>query len=235
MSLHCVVVGVNNSQQRVQRHVPDTTQRRRSCSCRKHITNSVIGVSGPPVLDCGTTFHPDYNSQDLHSTPSDNLRKLIYLATEVLSDSFELIGAIEISLSIYLFHTPNRTSLCSASYVSWQRDTAHISCCTTCCCAPCSCSTRYLLPAGPTAANRPQWHTAVNRWDRQTDKQMDRQTPYCYIDPATYYASSVNAALCVAQYTKVDTHCDKLHGQAHGFDINCCKYCQISSNDNDLV
>ena len=31
-----------------------------SCSCREYITNSVIGVSRPPVLDCGTTFHLDY-------------------------------------------------------------------------------------------------------------------------------------------------------------------------------
>ena len=37
------------------------------------ITNSVIGVSRPPVLDCGTTFHLDYGGQDLPSTPSDNL------------------------------------------------------------------------------------------------------------------------------------------------------------------
>ena len=44
-----------------------------SCSCREHITNSVIGVSRPPVLDCGTTFHPDYGGRDLPSTPSDNL------------------------------------------------------------------------------------------------------------------------------------------------------------------
>ena len=29
---------------------------------------------------------PGYGSQDLHSTPSDNLWKLIYLATKVLSD-----------------------------------------------------------------------------------------------------------------------------------------------------
>jgi len=32
--------------------------------------------------------------QDLPSTPSDNLWKLIYLATEALIDSFECIGAI---------------------------------------------------------------------------------------------------------------------------------------------
>ena len=30
-----------------------------TCSYREHITNSVTGVSRPPVLDCGTTFHLD--------------------------------------------------------------------------------------------------------------------------------------------------------------------------------
>ena len=44
-----------------------------SCSCREHITNSVIGVSRPPVLDCGTTVHLDYGGRNLPSTPSDNL------------------------------------------------------------------------------------------------------------------------------------------------------------------
>ena len=44
-----------------------------SCLCREHITNSVIGVSRPPVLDCGTTFHLDSGGRDLPSTLSDNL------------------------------------------------------------------------------------------------------------------------------------------------------------------
>jgi len=38
------------------------------------------------VLDCGTTFLPDYGGRDL---PPDSFRqslKLIYLATEALSD-----------------------------------------------------------------------------------------------------------------------------------------------------
>ena len=74
-----------------------------SCLCHERITNSVIGVSRPPVLDCGTTFHPDYGGRDLPSTLSDNFWKLAYLATEALSDSFEFIGAIEISLSVYLY------------------------------------------------------------------------------------------------------------------------------------
>ena len=64
-----------------------------SCLCHEHITNSVIGVSRPPVLDCGTTFHLDSGGRDLPSTLSDSLWKLIYLATEPL-DSFEFIGAI---------------------------------------------------------------------------------------------------------------------------------------------
>ena len=33
---------------------------------------------------------------------------------------------------------------------------------------------RYLLPTGPTAANPPQQHAGVDRWDRQTDRQVDR-------------------------------------------------------------
>jgi len=45
---------------------------------------------------------PGLRRPGLPSTPSDNLWKLIYLATEALSDSFEFICAIEISLSIYL-------------------------------------------------------------------------------------------------------------------------------------
>jgi len=35
-------------------------------------SNDMLGVSRPPVLDCGTTFHPDYGGWDLPSTPSDN-------------------------------------------------------------------------------------------------------------------------------------------------------------------
>ena len=49
-----------------------------------------------PNQQCQTTDRP--------STPSDNLWKLIYLATEALSDSFEHIGAVEITLSIYLIY-----------------------------------------------------------------------------------------------------------------------------------
>jgi len=53
-------------------HCGQTPMTRRSCSCREHIglTNSVIGVSRLPVLDYGTTIHPDYDGRDLTSTPS---------------------------------------------------------------------------------------------------------------------------------------------------------------------
>jgi len=44
-----------------------------SCLFHEHITKSVIGVSRPLVLDCGTTFHLDYGGRDLPSTLSDNL------------------------------------------------------------------------------------------------------------------------------------------------------------------
>jgi len=39
-----------------------------SCSCQERITNSVIGVSRPPVPDYGTTFHLDYGGRDLPLT-----------------------------------------------------------------------------------------------------------------------------------------------------------------------
>ena len=59
----------------------------------------------------------------------------------------------------------------SASYVGWQRDTARICCWPPCCCAPSPAAAidRYLLPAGPAAANPPHAAAAVDRWDRQTD------------------------------------------------------------------
>jgi len=95
-----------------------------SCLCHEHITNSVIGVSRLPVLDCGTTFHTDYGGWDLPSPPSDNLWKLIYLATEALSGSFEFIAAIEISLAIYLsMYTADACMLSCCPGSDWS---AHI-------------------------------------------------------------------------------------------------------------
>ena len=44
-----------------------------------------------------------------------------------------------------------------------------------CCCVPCPAAAavgRYLLPAGPTAANPLQRHAAAG-WDRQTDSRTD--------------------------------------------------------------
>ena len=57
---------------------------------------------------------------------------------------------------------------------------------------------RYLLPAGPTAANPP--HIAVaGEWNRQTDGQTsgrtdirtDARTPYRFIDPAQHTLRAV--------------------------------------------
>jgi len=75
-----------------------------NCSCREHITSSVIGVSQPPVLDCGWNDLPPALRRPGLTFDSFrlNLWKLIYLATETHSDSFEFIGAIEISLFIYI-------------------------------------------------------------------------------------------------------------------------------------
>ena len=66
----------------------------------EHITNSVIGVYRPPVLDCGTTFHLDYGGRDLPWTPSDQLWNLICLPTEALSDSVEFIATMQINYNI---------------------------------------------------------------------------------------------------------------------------------------
>jgi len=46
--------------------------RRSAAQCHEHITNSVIGVSRPPVLDCGMTFNLDYGGRDL---PFDSFRQ----------------------------------------------------------------------------------------------------------------------------------------------------------------
>jgi len=50
---------------------------------------------------------------------------------------------------------------------------------------------RYRMPAGRSAANTPHAAAAVDRWDRQTDgRTLNR-----LIDPAAYYASSVNNSI----------------------------------------
>jgi len=74
-------------------HCGPTPMTRGSCSCHERITNLVIHTR-PPVPDYGTTFYLDYGGCDLPSTALESLSKLICLATEVLSDFFEYIGAI---------------------------------------------------------------------------------------------------------------------------------------------
>ena len=78
-------------------------------------------------------------------------------------------------------HAERNTSLCSASYVSWQCETARI-----CCCAAID---RYLLPDGPTAANPPQW-LAVAEW-REDRWIKNRWAPDSFTDPAPHTMQAV--------------------------------------------
>jgi len=73
-------------------------------------------------------------------------------------------------------------SVCSDFYGSCERDAARICCWAPCCWVPLllgashAAINRYLLPAGPTAANLPHTAAAVDSWDRQMDRQPDRRT-----------------------------------------------------------
>ena len=82
--------------------LPSNSNDMRKLSYHEHPMNLAIGASRPLVLDCETTFHPDYGDQECPSTPLNNLWNLIYLAAEEPSDTFEFTGAIQINLSIYL-------------------------------------------------------------------------------------------------------------------------------------
>ena len=64
---------------------------------------------------------------------------------------------------------------------------------------------RYLLTAASTAANPPHAAAAVNvsSWDRQVVGQTDRRTPYRYIDPAAYYAISINKSGVTASWVQL--------------------------------
>jgi len=54
-------------------HCGPTPMTRGSCSCHELTTNSVIGVSRPPLSDYGTIFYLDYGGRDLPSTPLESL------------------------------------------------------------------------------------------------------------------------------------------------------------------
>jgi len=72
-----------------------------SCSCREHITNSVTGVCRPPVLDCGTTFHPDYGGRDSPWTPSDSVSETSFIWRPKCLVATEFIGTIHMNIPIY--------------------------------------------------------------------------------------------------------------------------------------
>jgi len=57
------------------------------------IEHPSFSAAGPRLW---TTFNLVYGGRDLPSTPLESLSKPIYLANEVLRDSFEYIGAISI-------------------------------------------------------------------------------------------------------------------------------------------
>jgi len=71
---------------------------------KQHNSNdTVIGVSWPPVLDCGTTFHPDYRGRRWPSTPSDD--KLIYLSIYLMSQPTRHGAVLFIHPRSYNHHT----------------------------------------------------------------------------------------------------------------------------------
>ena len=65
-----------------------------SCSCHEHVTNSVIGVSRPLVLDCGMTFHLDCGGRDLPWTFQTISENSFIWRQKRLVTFFEFIGAI---------------------------------------------------------------------------------------------------------------------------------------------
>ena len=78
-------------------------------------------------------------------------------------------------------------------------------------CADCRCSwapaLQQLQRMHHSAANMPYAAAVDDRWNRQTDGR----TPYCYIDPATYYASSVNNKRPRLHATKSINTCETGH------------------------
>ena len=62
---------------------------------------------------------------------------------------------------------------------------------------------RYLLLAGPTAANPLQRRATMGKTDRQTNGR----TTYRYIDPAAYYVSSVIKCIVVIANSRTNIHC----------------------------
>jgi len=61
------------------------------CPTHNKLGDRSFSAAGPRLWN---DLPPGLGGRDLPSTPSDNLWKLIYLATEALSGSFECIGAI---------------------------------------------------------------------------------------------------------------------------------------------
>jgi len=92
-----------------------------------------IGVSQLLFSSCGMIFHPDYRDRDCPSIPSNNLWKLISLATEVPSDSLNLQALLLVicrnGIYLYVMNSTAKVSnrqfnnivpKCVAEHVNWQ-------------------------------------------------------------------------------------------------------------------
>jgi len=87
----------------------------------------------------------------------------------------------------YILANLKSTSLCSATYVRWQRGTARIR-------SPHAAAAaidRYLLPNGLTAANLQQRVYRSGPMLGQTDGRTDGWTMYRFIDPAPHTMRAV--------------------------------------------
>jgi len=111
------------------------------------------------------------------------------------------------ALKVLLTVDPVLESLCSAFYGGCKRNTARLCCWPPFCCSPCCCGAvaavrrpaaidRCFLPTGTTAANPPQRHAAVNRWNRETNRRTDRRTDNVPLHRpcSAYYAGNTNRA-----------------------------------------
>jgi len=95
------------------------------------------------------------------------------------------------------------TSLCLASYISWQRGTSRICCCASCVArllllsAAWAAIDRYLLFTGPTTATR---SSGVRQASGKTDGQTNGRTPYRYIYPVPHTMRAVRIMSIIARF-----------------------------------
>jgi len=125
---------------------------------------------------------------DSNQLPSTNFFSALHLDTDAATQQCRLLGRYN--------RKRYETSLCSASYVGGQRDTAHI-CCWASCCGAVAAEHRRLLSIDisslrPLGAQQQTHRTpllrSIDRWDRQTDGRTDAR-PF-HRPCSAYYACS---------------------------------------------